>query len=76
MRCQKSAGILRFFAPKNFRGVFHESIIARVLLTPKPRGVANFTNASYRRVEILRRENKMSGGETEAKLVLWMPPAS
>jgi len=34
--------ILLFLLFENFREIFHEIRIAKVLLTPKPRGVAGF----------------------------------
>jgi len=37
---RKVAEILRFLSPKTFMGLFHEIGITKVLLTPKPRGVA------------------------------------
>jgi len=39
---RKIAEILRFLPPKNFMGLFHETGIAKVLLMPKPHGVAGF----------------------------------
>ena len=68
---RKIAEILRFFAPKNFRGLFHKIGIAKVLLTRKPRGVVNSRKCelpSYRRAEILRWEKK--GSKIKQKLVL------
>jgi len=56
---RKIAQLLRFLPPENFRLLFHEIGIAKVLLTCKPRMVwQNFANVSYRRAEILQREKK------------------
>jgi len=42
VRCREKSAKFCVFAPKNFRGFFHEIGIAKVVLTPKPRGVAKF----------------------------------
>ena len=56
---RKIVEILPFLPPNNCREIFHKICIAKVLLTPKPRGVAKFRECQLPyRAEILRREKK------------------
>jgi len=61
---EKKCKNFAFYVPKNFRRLFHEICIAKILLTPSPAIWQNFAHVSYCRVEILRVRKKRSEGKT------------
>jgi len=60
---RKIAEILRFLPPKNYRRLFHEICIAKVLLTSKPRSVADFRECE------LGGDTETGGKKSEGELI-------
>jgi len=64
---RKIIEILRFLPPKNFRRFFHEILIAKVLLTPKPCGATKFRECEllYGGDTTAGEEKRSEGNNTE-----------